>query len=113
MAATLELLSTVVAPSFSAGQLIIRPVPMEELPGLLEQVAVNRHGHPATITMLRRICPNLPESVRGFWDGSQEVLVVRPRGGVRAAAQAGDTEITRDDQLEAALIRWVPPDSSI
>lgn len=113
MNTTLELLSTVVAPSFSAGQLIVRPVSLEELPSLLARVSINRHGHPATITMLRRICPELLDSVRGFWDGSGEALVVRPRGGVRMAAQVGDTEVTRVDELEATLIRWVPANSPI
>ena len=78
-----------------------------ELSILLHQVDRNLCGHPVTNSILRAICPTLPESKREFWDGSTTGLAVRPKGGVRNAGQEGDTRITLDD-LEAALVSWIP-----
>ena len=104
----ITLLSTVVAPEFAAGSLVVKPVDVRnELSILLHQVDRNLCGHPVTNKVLRAICPALPESIKEFWDGSTEGLAVRPKGGVRNAAQEGDTQVTLDD-LEAALVRWVP-----
>jgi len=104
----ITLLSTVVAPEFAAGSLVVEPVDVKnELSILLRQVNRNLCGHPVTNQVLRGICPTLPESKREFWDGSTEGLAVRPKGGVRNAAQEGDTRVCLED-LEAALVRWVP-----
>ena len=103
----ITLLSTVVAPSFSAGALVLTPVHADQLPGFLRGVTRNLCGHPVTVGVLRELCPTLPESERGFWDGSTVGLAVRPRGGVRGAGQQGDTLVTLGD-LEAVLVEWKP-----
>lgn len=103
----ITLLSTVVAPEFAAGLLSVSPVDPETLKELLPHIDRNLCGHPATIRVLKDLCPSLPESERAFWDGSTTGLAVRPRGGVRNAAQAGNTQVTLDD-LEAALVYWMP-----
>jgi len=99
------LLSTVVAPEFSSGALVIAPV--ELTPELLSRVTRNLCGHPATIAALRGLYPDLPEAERGYWDGIDIGLAVRPRGGVRGARQTGDTQVSLAD-LEAVLVEWYP-----
>lgn len=101
----ITLLSTVVAPSFSAGALVLTPVYADQLPGFLRGVTRNLCGHPVTVGVLRELCPTLPEAERGFWDGSTVGLAVRPRGGVRGAGATGDTAVTVED-LEAAIFWW-------
>jgi hypothetical protein len=103
----ITLLSTVVAPAFSAGALVITPVYADQLPGFLRGVTRNLCGHPVTVGVLKELCPTLPEAERGFWDGSTVGLAVRPRGGVRGAGQTGDTLVTLGD-LEAVLVEWKP-----
>lgn len=103
----ITLLSTVVAPAFSAGALVITPVYADQLPGFLRGVTRNLCGHPVTVAVLKELCPTLPEAERGFWDGSTVGLAVRPKGGVRGAGQTGDTLVTLGD-LEAVLVEWKP-----
>lgn len=102
----MTLLSTVVAPAFAAGTLTLRPVSAEELPGLLAGVTRNLCGHPVTDGVLRGLCPALPTPERAFWTGDSLGLAVRPRGGVRAATQTGDTLVTLAD-LEAVVVQWI------
>jgi hypothetical protein len=100
------LLSTVVAPAFVAGQLTI--VPVEITSDLLTQVHRNLCGHPPTLAALAEVCPTLPAPERGaFWDGEGLAVAIRPRGGVRGAAQSGDTPVTLAD-LEAVMVSWRP-----
>ena len=101
------LLSTVVAPSFSAGALVLTPVHADQLPGFLRGVTRNLCGHPVTVGVLRELCPTLPEAERGFWTGDTVGLAVRPKGGVRGASQQGDTLVTLSD-IEAVLVEWKP-----
>lgn len=101
----ITLVSTVVAPRFETGQLNIEAVDREYLLALLPKVDRNLCGHPVTDAVLRAECSTLPEPERAFWGGEGFALAVRPRGGVRAARQEGDTEVTLDD-LEAVLFRW-------
>jgi len=86
----LTLLSTVVAPKFSGGMLALTPVKITA--DLLSQVSRNLCGHPQK---------------KAFWDGSTRGLAIRPKGGVRASTQDGDTIVTLDD-LEAVLVDWTP-----
>jgi len=99
------LLSTVVAPAFAAGSLKLTPVKIT--PELLAGVSRNLCGHPLTDAVLRELHPGLPEAERGFWDGSDIGLAIRPRGGVRGARVTGDTPVTLDS-LEAVLVKWEP-----
>jgi len=101
----LTLLSTVVAPVFSDGELIITSVRITS--ELLIQVERNLCGHPATNEILRAICPELPPQEKAFWDGSTTGLAIRPKGGVRGAAQTGDIQVGLDD-LEAVIVYWRP-----
>lgn len=102
------LLSTVVAPTFGVrGRLEITPIDGEELRVALHCVTRNLCGHPTTDGVLRTICHSLPLPERGFWDGQGQGLAVRPRGGVRAAAATGDTQVTIAD-LEAVVVFWNP-----
>ena len=103
----MHLISTVVAPSFTSGTLVVHAVDHNKLADLLGQVTVNLHGHAATVDVLRTLCPTIPEAKRGFWDGTGTALAVRPRGGVRGASANGDTAVTLDD-LEAVLVTWRP-----
>ena len=103
----ITLLSTVVAPAFSAGALVITPVYADQLPSFLRGVTRNLCGHPVTVGVLKELCPTLPESERGFWTGDTVGLAVRPKGGVRGASQQGDTLVTLSD-LEAVLVEWKP-----
>ncbi|RLC17907.1 MAG: hypothetical protein DRI57_09165 [Deltaproteobacteria bacterium] len=101
----LTLLSTVVAPKFSGGMLALTPVKITA--DLLSQVSRNLCGHPVTSEVLQKIFPALPEQKKAFWDGSTRGLAIRPKGGVRASTQDGDTKVTLDD-LEAVLVDWTP-----
>lgn len=101
----ITLVSTVVAPKFGNGRLELTEVSKEYLLTLLPLVQRNLCGHPITDSVLRALCPSLPQPERAFWGGEGFALAVRPRGGVRAARQEGDTEVTLDD-LEAVLFRW-------
>jgi hypothetical protein len=103
----ITLLSTVVAPAFSAGALVITPVYADQLPGFLRGVTRNLCGHPVTVGVLKELCPTLPEAERGFWTGDTVGLAVRPKGGVRGASQQGDTLVTLSD-IEAVLVEWKP-----
>ena len=105
----ITLISTVVAPTFKSGTLTVTEVnrDVESLESLLSKVTFNLHGHAATVAVLKKIMPTLPEAVRGFWDGNTLALAVRPRGGVRAANSTGDTQVTLGD-LEIALVSWIP-----
>lgn len=103
---TITLTSTIVVPAFANGRLhVMRVDGADVLASLLDKVAVNLHGHPATVEVLRSLCAELPEAKRGFWDGTGRALAVRPRGGVRAAGATGDTIVTVED-LEAAIFWW-------
>lgn len=104
----LTLLSTVVAPAFTAGSLDLSPRDGQDLVDLLSQVDRNLCGHPATNAMLRAVCPTLPAPERAFWDGSSIGLAVRPKGGVRGTAAAGDTQVSSLSDLEAVLVKWRP-----
>jgi hypothetical protein len=99
----ITLLSTVVAPSFTAGTLELKPV--DDLADALNSVSRNLCGHPITDSVLRSICPNLPAQEKGFWDGSTIGLAVRPKGGVRGAQANGDVSVTLED-LEAVFVVW-------
>jgi hypothetical protein len=101
----ITLVSTVVAPSFSAGRLEITPITTGELPTFLANVTRNLCGHPITDAVLRAVCSTLPMPERAFWTGEGHALAVRPKGGIRGAHQEGDTEVTLDD-LEAVLFYW-------
>jgi hypothetical protein len=105
----ITLLSTVVAPSFSAGALVLTPVYADQLPGFLRGVTRNLHTCWHTEDVLRMHCPTLPKAERddGEWDGDTVGLAVRPKGGVRGASQQGDTLVTLGD-LEAVLVEWKP-----
>lgn len=102
----LTLVSTVVAPSFSAGRLELTPVSPDDLPAYLSNVTRNLCGHPVTDKVLRELCPSLPVPERAFWAGDGHALAVRPKGGVRAARAEGDTEVKLED-LEAVLFQWI------
>ena len=103
---TITLTSTIVVPAFANGHLhVMRVDGADVLASLLDKVAVNLHGHPATVEVLRSLCADLPEAKRGFWDGTGRALAVRPRGGVRGAGATGDTAVTVED-LEAAIFWW-------
>jgi len=103
---TITLTSTIVVPAFANGRLhVMRVDGADVLASLLDKVAVNLHGHPATVEVLRSLCADLPEAKRGFWDGTGRALAVRPRGGVRGAGAMGDTTVTVED-LEAAIFWW-------
>ena len=56
----ITLLSTVVAPAFSAGALVLTPVYADQLPGVVRGVTRNLCGHPVTVGVLRELCPTLP-----------------------------------------------------
>lgn len=101
----LVLLSTVVAPSFNGGMLDITPV--EITADLLGKITRNLCGHPLTTEVLTNICPSLPKSEKAFWNGEPRGLAIRPRGGVRASAQEGDTKVSLND-LEAVFVDWYP-----
>jgi hypothetical protein len=104
----ITLLSTVVAPSFTDGTLILIPVKeREELKKALGNVGKNFCGHPVTDRVLRELCPTLPTPEKGFWDGTTTGLAIRPKGGVRGAQASGDTIVTLAD-LEAVLVIWEP-----
>lgn len=98
------LLSTAVVPHFEAGLLRVEPLDPQHLPTVLRRVTRNLCGHPATIAMLRELCPTLPEPERGVWDGTGIAVAVRPRGGVRGG---GDVQVTIAD-LEVAVVKWIP-----
>lgn len=101
----ITLVSTVVAPKFETGRIEIQAVDDAYLLQLLPLVTRNLCGHPVTDGVLRAVCPTLPTPERAFWEGDGHALAVRPKGGVRAASQEGDTEVTLND-LEAALFYW-------
>ncbi len=101
----ITLVSTVVAPVFKSGMLELTEVDRNYLLVLLPRVTRNLCGHPITDSVLRALCPALPQPERAFWNGEGLALAVRPRGGVRAARQEGDTEVTIED-IEAVLFRW-------
>jgi len=101
---TVYLLSSVVAPAFAAGRLTMKPV--HDIRGALSRVDKNYHGHPATVDFLRTIRPDLPEATRSFWKGDGRALAIRPKAGVRNAAQRGDTQINSLDELEAVWITY-------
>lgn len=104
----ITLVSTAVVPAFRSGTLTVTAIDnIEVLRHMLDGVHTNLHGHAATVEVLRALCPELPEAQRGFWDGNDYALAVRPRGGVRAAGANGDTAVRLED-LEAALIIWSP-----
>lgn len=94
------LLSTAVAPKFVSGDLHLMPV--ADLEEALRHVKRNLHGHMPTILALRKLCPDLPDPVREFWDGTGLALAVRPRGGVRGG---GDVELTIND-LECVYVEF-------
>lgn len=99
------LLSTVLAPKFIRATIVITPV--EITPELLASIEVSFAGHP-TDSVLRAMRPDLPIAVRGqFWDGNGVGLAVRPKTGVRNAAQTGDTTVALQD-LEAVIMQWFP-----
>jgi len=105
----LTLLSTVVAPTFSEGRLEITPIHGEEnVRSMLERVNRNLCGHPVTTAVLKAACPSLPEQERAFWDGVQNGLAIRPKGGVRASKAEGDTPVATLDDLEVVMVKWVP-----
>jgi len=102
----ITLVSTAVVPAFRSGTLTVIAIENADiLRQTLRGVRTNLHGHAATVDVLRELCPDLPEAQRGFWDGNDCALAVRPRGGVRAAGATGDTAVRLED-LEAALIIW-------
>lgn len=61
----MTLLSTVVAPGFRRGRLVIEPLTEEELELALQGVTQNFCGHPLTDGYLRTLAPDLPAPVRG------------------------------------------------
>lgn len=103
----ITLVSTVVAPVFADGRLVMSAVTPSDLPALLSAVKDNYCGHPITDAVLRAIYPELPEPVRAFWNGEGIALAVRPKGGVRQAQAEGDTVVSIND-IEAVLFVWEP-----
>jgi hypothetical protein len=104
----ITLLSTVVAPVFETGTITMQKISTRMSAGgkkYLDIVKKNFCGHPLTNDVLKSIRPDLPEPVSGFWDGEGWALAIRPKGGVRAAAQSGDTSVSLND-VEAVLFRW-------
>jgi hypothetical protein len=102
------LVSTVVLPRFPGAGESFRlegfgPT-REQVQNLLQRVEVNYCGHPATVEALRSVAPDLPDPVKGFWDGKGIALAARPKGGVRGAAATGDTQVSFED-LEFAVFR--------
>jgi len=98
------LISTVVAPTFESGTLLVTKID-NNLQWFLENVTINLHGHAATVAVLKELVPTLPDAHRGFWDGTTQAIAVRPKGGVRGAA-GGDTQVTLQD-LEAVVVTWM------
>jgi len=72
-------------------------------------ITKNYSSHPVTSKILREngvVVPDQELTADGknkFWDGNGYALAARPRGGVRAAAQVGDTQISSLDELELIL----------
>lgn len=102
---SITLVSTVVAPVFASGRLHLEVVDRNYLLQLLPLVSRNLCGHPITDSVLRAVCPSLPQPERAFWNGEGLALAVRPRGGIRNARAEGDTEVTLAE-VEAVLFRW-------
>jgi len=102
------LLSTVVAPAFVSGMIILTSLSKEELVGYLKEVKPGNNlcGHPVTNNLLKRMVPELPEPNRGFWKGSGIGIAVRPKHGVRGAAANGDTYINNISDLEWVMIKF-------
>ncbi len=102
------LLSTVVAPAFISGELILTSISKEELVEYLKEVKPGNNlcGHPVTNNLLRNIVPSLPEPVPGFWHGNGIGIAVRPKNGVRGAAVRGDTAINNISDMEWIKIRF-------
>lgn len=102
------LLSTVVAPAFVSGSLILIHLSKEELVGYLKEVKPGNNfcGHPATNNFLKKIIGELPEPTRGFWNGDGIGIAVRPKNGVRGAAAQGDTTINNFSDMEWIMIKF-------
>lgn len=101
------LLSTVVSPTFGSGRLEITGLDLDTALECLSQVTDNLCGHPVTNAVLKDVVPELPEPKREFWRGDGIAYAARPKGGVRGAGQAGDTQVTLDD-LEFCMIEYHP-----
>jgi hypothetical protein len=106
MNSSITLVSTVVAPTFARGVISIDKT-VTDLTVILPHVTRNLCGHPLTNEVLKSIHTDLPAPEKGFWDGKGIALAVRPKGGVRGAAQTGDTKVGMVD-LEAVLFTWHP-----
>jgi len=91
------LLSTVVAPSFDDAVLEIKKLTQQEFVSRLPSVTTNLCGHPATVAVLKQVCPTLPEPKKAFWQGDGIGLCARPRGGIRGASTGGDAQVSLDD----------------
>ena len=104
------LLSTVVAPAFVSGKLLLTSISKEELIVYLKEVRPGNNlcGHPTTNNVLKKTVPDLPEPVRGFWNGNGLGIAVRPKNGVRGAASHGDTTIRSFSDLEWVMIKFQP-----
>lgn len=94
----INLLSTVVVPSFKDCFVLVKGLNVTEFLDLLKDASANYCGHPLTWQVLAPYVPNLAPAERGkFWDGEGIGIAARPKGGVRVATQNGDTEVTLDD----------------
>ena len=102
----ITLLSTVVAPAFSAGALVLTPIPVDRLPGFLRGVTRNLHTCWHTEDVLRMHCPTLPRAERGDgeWNGDTVALVVRYKKDLARESWLS-VEL---DCLEAVLVEWKP-----
>ncbi len=109
------LLSTVVAPAFVSGRLILTSISKQELVRYLKAVrpGFNLCGHPTTNNLLKKMIPGLPEPNRGFWNGDGIGIAVRPKNGVRGAATRGDTFINTISDMEWVMIKFQPKKSEV
>jgi len=72
------LLSTVVAPSFNDATLKIKKLTPQEFVTLLPSVTVNLCGHPATLAVLREVCPNSARTTKSVLARGRHRLVRTP-----------------------------------
>ena len=115
---TINLVSTALVADWTvAGSLVCTPLTSEQFAEVINSADEVRNfcGHPATTNVLNASGLNIPAqlvvtdsegnpvlnrfgSPQGqFWDGVGVAVAARPRGGVRAAAQTGDTEVSLND----------------